>query len=110
MDQPTEKARRLLGDDRRLPGRQLYPPLMVRPRTVLGEHARPVPPVGLHLYTPDMLHGSNTIEFAVANGCHCATDLLDRVRVSGVLDDPELVRTRMPSDRAVTEIDAERNA
>jgi hypothetical protein len=54
-----------------------------------------------------MVKGSNTIEFAVANGCHCVTDLLDRVRVSGVLDDPELVRTRMPGDRAVTEIDAE---
>jgi len=54
-----------------------------------------------------MVHGSNTIEFALANGCHCVTDLLDRVRVSGVLDDPELVRTRMPSDRAVTEVDTE---
>jgi hypothetical protein len=54
-----------------------------------------------------MRRGSNTIEFAVANACHRATDLLDRVGVSGVLNDPELVCTRMPGDRAVTEIDAE---
>jgi len=76
-------------------------------RTVWGEYARPVPPVGVHLDAPDMLHGSNPIEFAVANGCHRATDFLDRVRVSGVLDDPELVRTGMVGDRAVTEIDTE---
>ena len=56
MDQPTRKAPWLLGNDRRLPGGQL------RPRTVLGEHARPVLPIGVHLDTPDMVHGSNTID------------------------------------------------
>src|SRR4029450_5521432 len=93
MDQPSEKARRLLGDDRRLPGCQLDLAQMLRPRTVLGEHARPMPPVGVHLDTPDMLHGSNTIEFAVANGSHRTPDLFDRVRIAGV-HHPKLVGTR----------------
>ena len=107
MDQPSEKARRLLGDDRRLPGRQLDPAQMLRPRTMLGEHARPMPPVGVHLDTPDMLPGSNTIEFAVANGCHRTPDLFDRVRIAGVLHHAKLVGTRMASDRPITEIHAE---
>src|SRR5512132_4573480 len=80
---------------------------MLRPRTVLGEHARPVPPVGVHLDTPDVLHGSNTIEFAVANGCHRTPDFFDRVRIAGVLHHAKLVGTRMASDRPVTEIHAE---
>ena len=107
MDQPAQEFLRFVGSDLRLPRREPDAALMLPPRTMLREHARPMPPVGIDLDASLVINRSNAIDFAIPNRRHRPADLLDRVPVSGVLHDAELVRPWMPCDRSVTQVHPE---